>query len=147
MFVGRALHTVDAKGRLSIPAHFRGGLAPEGEGTPMLTIQPQCLVLYPTGAWKEIEERLMSLSPFRPEARRLRRLWLGNAERAPLDRQGRILIPPFMRRKADLEPETEVSLVGAGRYIELWNSARDQEEWSEAMSQFDELSAAVARED
>jgi MraZ protein len=143
MFRGRAVHTIDAKGRVSIPVGFRMELMRNGERPPFLTQQPECLALYPYEAWREIERELESSSPLAPEVRELQRYLISGAEECPVDRQGRIAIPPHLRAPAGLE--REVTIAGVGPRIEIWDRARFDQALARAQAKFDELSAAVAR--
>jgi MraZ protein len=143
MFRGRVVHTIDSKGRLSIPVGFRMELMRHGERAPFLTQQPECLALYPYEAWREIERELGASSPLAPEVWELQRYLVSGAEECPLDRQGRIAIPPHLRTHASLEKE--VTIAGVGPRIEIWDRGRFDQALARAQAKFDELAAAVAR--
>lgn len=143
MFRGRYQHTIDPKGRLSVPARFRDALAQYGE---QLVVVPNehSLEVHPLEAWQHIEERLNTQSMFAPELRQLSRLYISRAKDTALDGAGRILLPPDTRAQAGLAKD--VTIVGGGRpMFEVWDRARFEEyERTQADSLpklFDKLSA------
>ena len=125
MFRGVTQLSLDAKGRLAIPARYRGGLMSCCEGRLIVTVDPsKCLLVYPQPAWEPIEEKLNSLSSFDPRTRRLQRLLVGNASDVDMDGAGRILVSAPLRQFAGLTKE--VVLVGQGKKFEIWN----EEQWN-----------------
>lgn len=125
VFRGVTELALDAKGRLAVPAKHRDALAPTGDGHVVLTADPsRCLLLYPVAAWEPIQARLMALSSFNDRIRRLQRLLVGHADDVEVDAAGRILVPPALRRYANLDKR--VVLVGQGQKFELWDAAQWQ---------------------
>ena len=100
VFRGRFEHTIDGKGRLSIPSKFRETLSVRGENELILTDFDSCLTAYPRDEWRELEEKMKKLSMIQKDVRNFLRLFYSSATEAPLDSQGRILIPPQMRERA-----------------------------------------------
>ena len=119
MFLGRHSHTVDAKGRMAIPAKFREPLGLRAVVTR--GIDP-CLALYPMPAWDQLAGQVNALSIADADARAFKRLVFGEAADVDLDAQGRILLPPELRRYAGIE--REVVVVGVHGSIEVWSPAR-----------------------
>ncbi|HET8629243.1 MAG TPA: division/cell wall cluster transcriptional repressor MraZ [Thermomicrobiales bacterium] len=119
MFLGRFSHSLDAKGRLAIPAKFRGELA---DGLVVTRGIDRCLSVYPLAAWQTLAERVSALSISDPDARQFRRMVFAEAVDEALDAQGRILVPPELRRYADIDREAVV--VGMNTYLEIWNPSR-----------------------
>ncbi len=121
MFRGRFEHQIDPKGRLALPAAFRRVLAATHEQTLVLTahISSPCLVAYPVKEWETFEARLSQLPQFDRSVMLLRRLYVGSAMDCPIDRQGRILVPPVLRTHAGLE--REAYWVGGMRSMEVWS--------------------------
>ena len=115
MFLGRYHHTLDSKGRLTIPARFREAL---GEGAYVVQGFDGNLMVLPPEAFNVLYQRITRLSITDPKARLLRRLILSAAAKVELDRAGRILLPPYLRDAVGLQGE--VVLVGAGNYFEVW---------------------------
>jgi MraZ protein len=120
-FLGRHDHTVDPKGRLSIPAAYRAELLGRSEMPSILTSYDNHLALYPREYWTEkIERGLAKISEWDKEAQAFRRLVIGSACECPIDSQGRILIPSKLREHAKLE--SKVTLVGVLDFIEIWDT-------------------------
>jgi MraZ protein len=117
MFLGRFYHTLDEKGRLTIPARFRDLLLPDG--AYIMQGFDENLWVLPTAAFEVLSREVNQKSITDPNSRLLRRLVFSTADRLELDRAGRILIPQFLRQAASLE--TDVVVVGAGRYFEIWS--------------------------
>src|SRR5438128_3351914 len=111
MFRGRYQHTIDPKGRLSVPAKFRDALA-QYDGALIVVPNDYCLEVHPLEEWQRIETKLREQSIFNPEVRELSRLFISRAKDVTLDAAGRVLIPPDVRDQAGLSKE--VTLVGGG---------------------------------
>lgn len=114
-------YSIDHKGRVSIPARFRG--KPEAPGSDHYVVVrgfEGCLYIYPHEAWTRIENKLAELKSFSDtKARRFLRALLSNAADARLDKQGRIAIPQNLLEMAGIEKEVVVR--GILDKIELWN--------------------------
>jgi len=125
MFIGRYQHTIDPKGRVSVPAKYRNVLA-QHEGNLIVVPQDQCLNVYPFTAWERVVGALNDQSQFDERLRRVGRLWISRAKEAELDGAGRILLPPDSREQAGLAKD--VTLVGLGRdFFEIWDRRRFEE--------------------
>jgi MraZ protein len=136
MFLGRYNHSLDAKGRLAIPARFRDAVA---EGLVLTRGIDRCLALYPLEAWRPLAEKVSALPISDPDARNFRRMVFAEAADLTLDAQGRILIPPELRRYAGLEREALV--VGVDASIEIWSPER----WQSVEALMDSDGAAIAQ--
>ena len=115
MFWGEYCHHLDDKGRLIIPARFRPHLNP---GAILTRGLDRNLVIYPHDAWQSVTERLNQMPITHPTARALRRLLFSGAVELSLDRQGRMLIPGYLRAYAGLSDE--VLIAGMETFLELW---------------------------
>lgn len=122
MFLGEYEHSLDAKGRMAIPARFRALL---GEGAVITRGFDKNLVIYPHEAWRTFAERLNSLSVTQPAVRQTQRFIFAGATECEFDKQGRILVPSSLRGYAELS-ETAV-VVGQYSRIEVWDRGRWQE--------------------
>jgi len=143
LFRGRSRHTLDAKGRLSIPARFREVLKERyGNAGLIVTNLPDCLVAYPWPEWQKLEEKLLGYPVDPPELRMYKRYFLGSAEECFLDRQGRILIPSHLRQEAGID--REVVLLGMLNHCEIWSPERIEPEFQKARENFSQLSRFVA---
>lgn len=123
MAKGRHDHTLDAKGRVSIPAAFRVELEDPDGRPPVITrlVDRPALGIFPAKRWAEIEARLDNMSTVQPKVQTVRRLLVGHAVDCPIDGNGRISVPQPLRQVASLD--REVVLLGTGRCIELWDRA------------------------
>ena len=121
MAKGRHDHTLDAKGRVSIPAAFRVELEDPDGRPPVITrlIDQNALGIYPATRWAEIQDRLAKMSNVQPKVQLLRRRLMGHAEDCPIDGNGRVSVPQALRQVAGLE--RDVSLIGTGVCVELWD--------------------------
>ncbi len=114
MLYGRYEHTVDAKGRLFVPAKLREKL---GDSFIAAAVIDNCICLYSLEEWERLMEKLME-KPM-TEARRLQRYISSNAVDVQADAQGRILLPRHLLSRAGLVKEALV--IGAGNHAEIWN--------------------------
>lgn len=116
---GQHDHTVDGKGRVSIPAEFRGqlGLTEADELIVTRHVNQRCLLIYPVGAWGGFKAEIEA-SDQRVRTT-LRRVVVGSARRVRMDRLGRIQLPQVLRRFAQLDGKCFV--VGQGQRIEVWD--------------------------
>ncbi|KEZ49987.1 MULTISPECIES: division/cell wall cluster transcriptional repressor MraZ [Metabacillus] len=118
MFMGEYHHTIDAKGRMIVPAKFREEL---GETFVITRGLDQCLFGYPMSEWKMIEEKLKALPLTKKDARAFTRFFFSGAVECELDKQGRINLAAPLLQYAKLEKECVV--IGVSNRIELWDKA------------------------
>jgi len=125
MFRGQFVHSVDAKGRISLPARFRDVLV--GESNAAFIITPAlfypCLDVYPMKTWEEFEREVSKLPSLDPHAVRFRRLYVSAAVECELDKAGRVLVPPHLRERAELD-KGDALWAGMGKNLELWSRSR-----------------------
>jgi MraZ protein len=125
LFRGVNTLTLDVKGRLAIPKRYRDSLEQCCASQLVITIdKDRCLLIYPLPYWQEIEHKLNQLPSFNKAARSLQRLYIGHASDVEMDIQGRVLLPPELRRFANLQKQAV--LIGQGNKFELW----DEEAWN-----------------
>jgi MraZ protein len=120
MFWGCHEHVLDEKGRTSLPKDFRELLTRSSE-SPWLTAGQQCLSIFPADVFRRLRETLAA-ETLNDSAEALERLIVGNATPCSVDKQGRILIPPPLRRRAHLE--REIVFTGLTDRVEIWDRAR-----------------------
>lgn len=129
MFRGCYEHALDAKGRVSIPAHFRELLGTLGSDRLIVTSgisETPVLDAYPLETWQKFEEKIQNLPKFDPDIEAFRQLYIAGAMECPLDRQGRILLPNLLREEARIE--RDVVLTGDVEKIKIWSRVA----WGEA---------------
>jgi MraZ protein len=135
VFLGEFEHTIDDKGRVSVPARFREDVK---EGLVVTRGFDHCLQVFPRPRWQSLAQRISSLSLGNEEARNLRRLLFSGAAEVEVDRQGRILIPQNLREYAALSEQ--VVIAGLDTYFEIW--ARDR--WQQVLERLDSSGTTIA---
>jgi MraZ protein len=126
VFLGKFHHTIDSKGRLSIPVKFREFLNADSSGTVIMTTDLDfCLAVYPLKAWNSVTEKAKMLPTMDPAAKNFLRFFYSRATECLLDKQGRILIPPTLREYAGLDGEAVVA--GIENKFEIWNPIKWQQ--------------------
>jgi MraZ protein len=136
MFIGQYQHSLDEKGRLTIPARFRellnkGAYITQGFDMNLMVMTPE--------AFEQVLAKITSISLTDPTARLLRRLILSNAFLVEVDKAGRILVPPLSRQFLKLEGEAMV--IGQGEYFEIWLPS----EWEQQMKNLQDAEANAHR--
>jgi MraZ protein len=139
MFLGEYLHNIDDKGRLTLPAKFRAELA---KGMVVTRGFDGCLFVYPMHEWEEVAQKIDELSFARKDARSLARLMYSEASHCTPDKQGRILLPSYLRDLAKLDGETVI--IGLHTRLEIWNPERWQQVRSEVEEQGDTIAEKLA---
>ena len=118
MFMGTYGHSIDAKGRVIVPAKFREVL---GDSFVVTLGLDGCLFVYPEEEWEDFVKQLKEL-PGSKEARKLQRYFMAGAAPCDVDKQGRVLIPSSLREKVGLDKD--VVFVGVMSQIEIWSKER-----------------------
>lgn len=133
MFMGEFQHTVDAKGRLFIPAKLREGLGERFVATKGLE---DCLFIFPAKEWEAFGEKLRSLPLASGAARAFTRLFFSGATECEVDPQGRTLLPANLREYAGIEKD--VLIVGVSSRVEIWSKNKWEEYCQKAEESFEE---------
>lgn len=119
-FRGSYSHTIDHKGRVSIPAKYRRQLSGEADETfVVLRGLESCIALYPADEFRHLDERLRARSFSDEATRRYQRMMLVDSRDETLDAQGRVALPPRLIAHAQLTKD--VLVVGLLDHLELWN--------------------------
>ena len=121
MLIGEFEHSLDAKGRLIMPAKLRESL---GDKFVLTKGLDGCLFAFSITEWTNFEEKLKSLPLSNRNSREFTRFFLSGATECEIDKQGRFLIPNNLREAATLEKDC--SIIGVGTRIEVW----DKEKWN-----------------
>jgi MraZ protein len=108
-----------------LPARFRDVLLADNDARFVLTpaLFDPCLHLYPMRAWEEFEQKVATLPSLDSNAVRFRRRYVSAAVECELDKAGRVLIPPHLRERAELD-KSEALWAGMGKILELWSRTR-----------------------
>lgn len=142
MFRSHFTHTLDNKGRVSIPAEFRVELQVDTTKPPIVTKGEDCLCLYPDAYWNDYERRIIEAASFDPDGEALMRLTIAGSSPCPVDRVGRILIPQRLREHAKLE--REVVFAGMGHFIQIWNPSLYAEDEARTWARSRDLRRSLA---
>ncbi len=138
MFRGRYEHTIDSKGRISIPAKFRETLDKKYDDRLVITNYDQCLIAFPNEEWSILEEKARGLPLLKKEVKTFLRFFYSSGVDCVVDKQGRLLIPQTHRDYANLQKD--VVLVGVGNRIEIWDKQRWAEEYQKSQESFEQIS-------
>jgi MraZ protein len=142
MFRGRNDQTIDVKSRIILPVKFREILTKKYDNTLVLTNFDGCLIAYPTEEWIEVEDKIRKLPSGNRQVRAFKRFIISGISECSVDKQGRVLIPPSLKKYAQLEKDIVIN--GQINHFEIWNRERFYEsiqqgqdfEASEEVSEF-----------
>lgn len=135
MLIGEYQHQLDPKGRISVPAKFRAELGSSAIVTKGLD---NCLFLYPKGEWEKMTQKLASLPVSSANARAFTRLMLSGAMEVEIDKQGRALLPGYLRDYAGIK--NEAVMAGVLNRVEIWN----RKAWADYSKNAESNSSATA---
>ncbi len=135
MFIGQYNHNIDDKGRLAIPVKFRIKFS---DGAVVTHGLDNCLFLYTKSEWQTLAEKLVALPISQANTRAFARLMLGGAMDVSLDKQGRIILPDYLRKFALLKKK--VVLAGLYNRLELW----DEDSWNKYKSETENEANEIA---
>ncbi len=143
MFMGEYNHTIDAKGRLIIPAKFREIL---GDEFVVAKGMDGCLFVYDNAEWDAFEKKVKSLPLINKQTRNFARYYLSGSTEVEVDKQGRILIPSKLREYAGLDKD--VVLAGVGSRVEIWSKEKweavnEEMDMDEIMASMEELGFTI----
>ncbi len=142
LFRGQFKYSVDAKGRVSIPAKLRKHVSAEANDTFVMTQGTgNCIDIYPLDQWQQFEAKLLNLNPFKPNEAKFIRMILQFASEDTLDSQSRILIPQNLLQYAKIEKE--VMILGALKKIELWNPKIYEDYLKQTPETYEQIAAEV----
>ena len=133
-FIGEYKHSLDEKGRVALPAKFRQRL----KGAIITRGLDRCLFVFNQDEWLVLAKKLTALPLAQGNSRAFVRLMLAGAMEAPLDSQGRILIPEYLRKYADLKRTAVVA--GLFNRIEIW----DEKNWEQYKAKTESASDEIA---
>jgi MraZ protein len=137
VFIGEHRHSIDPKKRLALPSRFRSELKNKVVVTRGLD---KCLFVYPLKVWEEIAGKLGTLPVGESATRSFIRLQLSGAIDCEIDKQGRILIPDFLKEYAELDKDIVVA--GVYNRLEIW----DEKKWNEYKSKAEKNSEEIAEQ-
>jgi MraZ protein len=138
MFMGEHSHTIDAKGRLILPAKFRDEL---GKSFIITRGLEGCLSVYTLEAWSNFAQAMKKFTTSKGNVRAFKRFVFGSAAEVEFDRQGRILIPGSLREYAHLEKD--VVVLGTGDKVEIWSKSQFEEYNSKIVPEMEDIAETL----
>lgn len=142
MFYGEYIHSIDRKGRLILPAKFRE--AAKGNFIEKFFVTrglDKCLFMFAEEEWKVQEQKFKSVSFTKQESRIFNRLYFSGAVDVLPDRQGRILLPQYLKDFAEIKKD--IVIVGVSNRIEIWAKEKWQEFYGNWRQSFEEIAEKV----
>jgi len=145
MFYGEYLHSIDRKGRLILPAKFRevakGNFIEKFFVTRGLDM---CLFMFSEEEWRVQETKFKAISFTKQQARTFNRLYFSGAVEVLPDRQGRILLPQYLKDFAEIKKE--VMIVGVSNRVEIWAKNKWDEFYGNSRQSFEEIAEKLMDE-
>src|SRR3989338_6986392 len=139
MFYGEYLHSIDRKGRLILPARFRDVAKNNFIERFFVTRGlDKCLFMFSEEEWRTQENKFKNIPFTKHEARTFNRLYFSGAQEVIADRQGRILLPLYLKDFAEIK--RDVVIVGVSNRIEIWAKDKWQEFYGSSRTSFEEIS-------
>lgn len=135
MFIGEYSHSIDEKGRLAVPIKFRQDLA---KGAVVTRGLDNCLFLYTQEEWNKLADKLSKLPISQANTRAFARLMLAGAMDCEIDRQGRVILPDYLRKFAGLKKKVVVA--GLYNRLEIW----DETKWNSYKQKTEKGSSDIA---
>jgi len=137
MFYGEYTHSIDKKGRLILPSRVREvAKAHYVEKFFITRGLDTCLFMFTEEEWRSVEQKFKSMSFARQDARRFNRFYFSGAVEAAPDKQGRILLPSYLKDFAGIK--RDVMILGVSNRIEIWDKTRWQEFYTSNVGQYEE---------
>ncbi len=137
MFYGEYIHTVDRKGRLILPSKFREVSKENSVERFFITRGlEKCLFMFAEEEWRVQEQKFKSMSFTKLESRSFNRLFFSGAVDVAPDRQGRFIVPQYLKDYAGIK--RDVVIIGVANRIEVWNSAAWQEFYKNSQNSFEQ---------
>ena len=135
MFIGEYHHNIDEKGRLAIPTKFRSQLE---KGAVVTRGLDNCLFLYPQGEWEGLADKLAKLPISKSNTRGFARFMLAGAMDIEMDKQGRVVLPDYLRKFAGIKKKAIIA--GLYNRLEIW----DEEKWEKYKKESEKGSNEIA---
>jgi MraZ protein len=142
MFYGEYVHSIDRKGRLILPARFREtSKANFVEKFYVTRGLDMCLFMFSEEEWRQQENKFKSISFTKQEARTFNRLYFSGAVEVLPDKQGRILLPQYLKDFAEIK--RDVAIIGVSNRIEIWSRERWEEFYKNSRQSFEGIAEKI----
>ena len=138
MFYGEFEHAIDRKGRLILPSKFREAAKSQFVEKFFVTRRlDKCLFMFPEEEWRSQENKFKAMSFVKQQSRTFNRLFFSGAQDVSPDKQGRILLPQYLKDFADIK--RDVMIVGVSNRIEIWAKNNWQDFYANSRQSFEEI--------
>ena len=138
MFYGEYLHTIDRKGRLILPSKFREACKEYGIEKVFLTRGlDKCIFMFADSEWRSQEQKFKGMSFTKQESRNFNRMFFAGAVDIVPDRQGRFIVPPYLKDYANIKRDTMI--IGVSNRIEVWDQTSWQEFYAKSSGSFEQI--------
>ncbi len=142
MFYGEYSHHLDRKGRLILPARFRDSAKEYGIERFFLTRGlDKCVFMFTEDEWRLQEQKFKNLSFTKQQTRTFHRMFFSGAADVVPDRQGRFIIPTFLKEFAGIKKET--TLIGLSNRIEIWDTDAWRSMYTNSAAVFEEIAEKI----
>jgi MraZ protein len=139
MFYGEFYHQLDRKGRFVLPSKMREAAKNNFVDKFFITRGlDKCLFLFSEDEWKNQEQKFKAMSFTKSESRRFNRIYFSGASEISFDKQGRVLIPPYLKEFAGIS--RDIVIIGVSNRIEIWAKDRWEEFYNSSKEAFEEIS-------
>ena len=146
MFYGQYEHTIDKKGRVILPSRFRDMFKEYGiERLYVTTGLDNCLFLFTEDEWKSQESKLKSMPFTKSDFRKFNRMYFSGASQIDFDKQGRILLPKYLKDFAEIK--RDVVIIGVANRMEIWSKERWQDYYKSSKGSFEEIAEKLVSEE
>ena len=138
MFYGEFEHSIDRKGRLILPAKFREVAKNQFVEKFFVTRGlDKCLFMFSEEEWRSQENKFKTMSFTKQQSRTFNRLLFSGAQEVAFDKQGRILLPQYLKDFADIK--RDVMIVGVSNRIEIWAKDKWHDFYANSRQSFEEI--------
>ncbi len=138
MFYGQFEHTIDKKGRLIVPSKFRESIKEHYvEKFYITTGLDKCLFMFTEEEWSRQESKFKAVPFTKSDGRRFNRMYFAGASDVECDKQGRILIPKYLKDYADIK--RDVVIIGVSNRIEIWSKEKWVAYYELSKSSYEEI--------
>ncbi len=145
MFYGEHEHTIDKKGRIIVPAKFRDAFKEYGVERFYITRGlDKCLFLFTEDEWKSQESKFKAIPFTKSEARKFNRLYFSGASQIEIDKQGRLLLPKYLKDYAEIKKD--VMIIGVVNRMEIWSKETWQEYYKNSKGSFEQIAENLIQE-
>ena len=138
MFYGEYLHSIDRKGRLILPSKFRDVSKENGVERFFVTRGlDKCIFMFAEHEWRSQEQKFKGMSFTKQESRNFNRMFFSGAGDIVPDRQGRFIIPPYLKDYAGIKRDTVI--IGVSNRIEIWDKTSWEEFYAKSKDSFEQI--------